>query len=103
MNNQYMQYPQMFPQPQGNVYTIQNSMEVANIPITNGCSVAICVPESLLFIKTIQNGNPCLSTYSIVPYETQNSQNFDEDRIKRLEDNVEKILAKFGGKDSVYI
>ena len=106
MNTSYGQYSyaSMFPQAQGNVYTIQNSMEVANVPLSGQCSVAICVPENLLYIKTIQNGAPTLSTYTITPYETPApaTDNTNE-RLDELEKNVNKLLDKFGGKDSVYL
>ena len=47
---------QFFPQSQGNVYIINNSMEIANIPISGGLSVALCPNEALMYIKSIQNG-----------------------------------------------
>ena len=42
---------QMFPQPQGNVYTLNNSMEIANIPVSGGISVGICPSENLMYMK----------------------------------------------------
>ena len=39
---------QLFPQPQGSVYLINNSLEVANIPIGAGMSFAYCANEGLL-------------------------------------------------------
>lgn len=59
----------MFPQPNGNVYLIQNSLEVANIPTSGGLATVICMPENLMYIKTIQNGQPTLLAYTIAPYE----------------------------------
>lgn len=59
----------MFPQPNGNVYLIQNSLEVANIPTSGGLATVICMPENLMYIKTIQNGQPTLLAYTISPYE----------------------------------
>lgn len=46
---------QMFPQPQGNVYTLNNSMEIANIPVSGGISVGICPSENLMYIKAAVN------------------------------------------------
>lgn len=40
------QATQFFPQPQGNVYIINNSMEIANIPVGGGISVALCPSEA---------------------------------------------------------
>ena len=44
----------LFPQPQGNVYNINSSLEVANVPVGAGISVALCMPENVMFIKTMQ-------------------------------------------------
>ena len=32
----------MFPQPNGNIYVISNSLEVANVPAGAGITAAIC-------------------------------------------------------------
>lgn len=57
-----MQYQSQsfFPQPQGSVYLINNSMEVANIPMSAGVSAAICMNEEVVYLKAMQNGNPML-------------------------------------------
>ena len=39
--------PSMFMTPQGNVYVIDSPLEVANVPMGTGLSVAICPNESL--------------------------------------------------------
>ena len=33
----------LFPQPQGNVYNINSTLEVANVPVGAGISVALCM------------------------------------------------------------
>lgn len=63
------QSQQFFPQPQGNVYTINNSLEVANVPMSAGLSVALCLSEGLLYLKSMQNGNPMFMAYKIIPYD----------------------------------
>ena len=102
-NYQYFtqQYSQpLFPQPQGNVYMINNSLEVANVPMSAGISAALCFPENLCYLKSMQNGSPVFKAYKIIPYDQDNStsqqveennisdilKNFDE-RIKNLEQN----------------
>ena len=40
----------LFPQPNGNVYSINNTLEVANIPSGVGLSVALCLSEGLMYI-----------------------------------------------------
>lgn len=66
----------LFPQPQGNVYQINSTLEVANVPVGAGISVALCLPENVMFIKTMQNGNPLFYPYRILPFanETETSQ-----------------------------
>ena len=58
------QATQFFPQPQGNVYIINNSMEIANIPVGGGISVALCPSEAIMFLKSMQNGAPTLLAYT---------------------------------------
>lgn len=57
----------LFPQPQGNVYNINSTLEVANVPVGAGVSVALCLPENVMYIKTMQNGNPLFYPYKILP------------------------------------
>lgn len=66
---------QLFPQPQGNVYTINNSLEVANVPMSSGLSVALCLSEGLLYLKSMQNGNPMFMAYKITPYDNNSNSN----------------------------
>lgn len=67
--NNYQQIQQMFPQPQGSVYSINTPVDVGNVPIgSTGLSVAICFQESLMYIKSFQNGNPVIMAYRIAPY-----------------------------------
>jgi hypothetical protein len=94
---------QYFPQPQGNVYMINNSMEVANVPMGAGISVAICPSESLLYLKSMQNGTPSFMAYSIAPYQPQANtastdvQNALIAELKSLRQEVDN-LKKSGGK-----
>jgi hypothetical protein len=50
-SNQNLQ--SMFLQPQGNVYNINSTLEVANVPVGGGVSVALCIPENVMYIKTM--------------------------------------------------
>ena len=92
-------YSSFFPQPQGSVYLIGSSPEVNNIPITNGLSATICLSEGTLFIKTLQNGNPSMIGYKLLPLDAQASisQSFTqnttkEDGYQEFEQKVTKVL-----------
>lgn len=89
----------LFPQPQGNVYQINSTLEVANVPCGAGVSVALCLPENVMYIKTMQNGNPLFYPYKIIPFtnesqqkeEPMTSQTSIEDLQKQLKACLEKI------------
>ena len=100
---QYQSQP-FFPQPQGNVYLINNSLEVANVPMSAGVSAAICMNEEVVYLKAIQNGNPMLMAYKLTPYvqePVQTKENEIKEILKsfseRLE-NIESQLKKNGGR-----
>lgn len=57
--------PQYFPSPHGNVYMINNSSELGNIPTGPNLSAALCLPEGILHLKTIQNGSPMTLSYKL--------------------------------------
>jgi hypothetical protein len=96
--------PQFFPQSQGNVYLINNSLEVANVPISAGVSVAICMSEEMIYLKSMQNGNPLFMAYKISPYVQETPQARESELKEILKDlsdrlgNVESQLKKTGGK-----
>lgn len=114
MNNSYNQYSsnysyqqaQYFPQPQGNAYIVDNSLEVANIPMGTGVSVILCPSEGSMYLKAMQNGSPSISVYKISPfdnnqYNKNENQNNDQDiqsiilkmeeKISKLEKTVDKL------------
>lgn len=99
----------LFPQPQGNVYNINSTLEVANVPVGAGISVALCMPENIMYIKTMQNGNPLFYPYKIVPFTNEKEQPNSENsivekltnelkdcnsRIAVLEEQLSKITNK---------
>lgn len=92
------QAAQFFPQPQGNVYIINNSMEIANIPVGGGISAALCPSEAIMFLKSMQNGAPTLLAYTLTPCETRANQTSDE-RVAALEKEVAELKKQLkGGK-----
>ena len=109
----YQQVTQYFPQPQGNIYMINNATDIANVPAGVGLSAAIYPRDNILYLKTIQNGNPMLLAYRLTPLESgdsqspiqeQSSQQTQDKKIaealedfdKRLQ-SIEKQLYQKGG------
>lgn len=85
----------LFPQPQGNVYNINSTLEVANVPVGAGISVALCMPENTMFIKTMQNGNPMFYPYKIMPYSNEaESQPQKSDPVTDLTAQVEECVER---------
>ena len=109
--NQFQQIQQMFPQPQGSVYSIGAPLEIGNVPIgSTGLSVALCLNENLMYIKSFQGGNPVIMAYKIIPYAAadENKANITaetnplatfEERLKRIEKalSTEPTGGKFDG------
>lgn len=74
-NFQQQNVQPLFPQPQGNVYNINSTLEVANVPCGAGISVALCMNEKCMYIKSLQNGNPMFWAYKITPYDENQKSN----------------------------
>lgn len=89
----YFQPQQYFTQPQGSSYLINSSLEISNIPIGSGLSVALCLSEGLMYLKTLQNGNPIMMAYKITPYtqEQASTQSAVTTPIPGIEELTEKI------------
>lgn len=105
--NQFQQIQQMFPQPQGSVYSIQSPADIGNVPIgSTGLSVALCLPENVMYIKSFQSGSPVIMAYRVVPFTREDKsielvaekENPIENRIKSLEEKLDKLLSSQGGK-----
>ena len=102
--NQIQQIQQMFPQPQGSIYSINSPIEIGNVPIgSTGLSVAICLAENLMYIKSFQNGQPVLMAYRVSPFQKEDGKteaptptNPLESRLATLEEKLDKIIS--GGK-----
>lgn len=103
--------PQQFlVQPQGMVYFINNSQELNNIPLspTTGVSVAICIPEEMCYIKTLQNGLPMILNYKLVSQsqlQTQSSTQTEDQKedkkdcyelFKQLDERLKKLEKSLG-------
>lgn len=102
----FQQIQQMFPQPQGSVYSINSPLDLGNVPIgSTGLSVAICIPDNLMYIKSFQSGQPIVMAYTISPFQKDEkgaesvppptAPNL-EARLGNLEEKLNKLLT--GGK-----
>ena len=94
--NQFQQIQQMFPQPQGSVYSIGAPLEIGNVPIgSTGLSVALCLNENLMYIKSFQSGNPVIMAYKITPYaaadETKPTAAVEVNPIATFEERLKRI------------
>ena len=100
--NFYGSQQPMFPQPNGNIYVISNSLEVANVPAGAGITAALCQSESLLYLKTVQNGVPTFLAYKLTPYtespKMSTQENDLEKRLATLEKQLSTLLIALGGK-----
>ena len=100
--NFYGSQQPMFPQPNGNIYVISNSLEVANVPAGAGITAALCQSEGLLYLKTVQNGVPTFLAYKLTPYtespKMQQQENDLEVRLATLEEQISTLLIALGGK-----
>lgn len=85
----------LFPQPTGNVYNINSTLEVANVPVGAGVSIALCLPENVMYIKTMQNGNPLFYPYKIIPFnnEVQEEKSEDSSNSISIEQLAEQLKA----------
>ena len=105
--SQLQQIQQMFPQPQGSVYSINAPVDIGNVPIgSTGLSVALCLPEQLMYIKSFQNGAPVIMAYRVSPFQREERpvdtpvpaivEDPMTQRLAALETKINKIIE--GGK-----
>ena len=119
MQHSNFQQANFFPQPVGNVYSLNTASEIGNIPIGAGISVGLCLNENMMFIKSFQNGAPMLLSYQLnagdglgatstddsvlEAAETKNKKLIEiieryDDKIKNLEAQMSRLRERVGGK-----
>lgn len=92
--------PSFFPQPIGNVYSLQTASEIGNIPAGNGLSVGLCLSEGILYIKSLQNGAPMLVEYYLKSAEGGRPQNEADAAPSEETKKIYAILEKYEEKIS---
>lgn len=87
----------IFMQPIGNIYGLNNSSEIGNIPIGSGVSVGLCLSEGTMYLKSMQNNGPVLLGYKLSPLENiQNtSSGQPQDSIQRIEQMLRNYEERF--------
>ena len=100
--NQIQQIQNMFPQPQGSVYAVNSPLDIGNVPTgSTGLSVAICLAENLMYIKSFQNGQPVIMAYRVSPFQKEDSKPESapstENRLAALEEKLNQLINN-GGK-----
>lgn len=93
----------IFPQPNGNVYILNTTNEMGNIPTTPGVTAGICLGENTLTIKSFQNGAPAQITYKLVPMNEEVEDLTEilkshKTKIESLERQIQAVKDKVGGK-----
>lgn len=106
--------PSFFPQPVGNVYNLQTASEISNIPAGNGLSIGLCLPEGVMYIKSLQNGSPALIEYRLTAADSGRApenegaaaeemkkiystlKNYD-DKFSKIESQIKHLKTKIGG------
>ena len=82
---------------------------MANVPTGIGVSAAICLSEGVMYLKTMQNGQPMFVGYKIRPFdrEPENKQTSEEivqnpkldeyiNRLEALEKEINELKQKTG-------
>ena len=97
---QQQQSQQMYPQPNGNVFLVNSSLEAANIPVGLGTTVAISLNDNLMYLKNAANGVPNTLAYKLVPYNEppqkiaapQSNENSLEQRMTTMEQQLAQLI-----------
>ena len=91
------QQQQLFLQSQGNLYMINNPLEISNVPVGTGISVAISLSEGLMYLKSMQNGIPMVIGYKLNPIENITSQTSTDDSKNEqgLNQETSEILEQY--------
>ena len=104
----FQQIQQMFPQPQGSVYSINTPAEIGNVPIgSTGLSIALCLNDQIMYIKSFQNGAPVVMAYKISPFQKEEPPTTSApepqpelaSRLQSLEEKMDKLIKgeRFNG------
>lgn len=101
---QNFQQNTFFPQPVGNVYSLNSATDIVNVPIGPNVSVGLCLNENIIHIKSLQNGAPVTLSYKLTSIDgagTPASNNspqentIDYSRFESMLDSLDKRMLRF--------
>lgn len=95
-----MQFSQFqMPQAQGSFYVLNNSQEISSVPASQMISAAFCPSENLLYLKSMQNGQPTFLLFQTTPYNPPKPEEFGKElmeELRRVNERLDKLEKKGG-------
>lgn len=82
----YYNFPQLS-MPAGSVYATNTIQEANNVPVGMGTTVALCLPENFMLIKTAQNGIPIIKQYSITEIQQKTTTDLEKENQALAQEN----------------
>lgn len=89
-----------FLNPAGAVYVTNTLQEANNVPVGMGTTVALCLPENLMYIKVSQNGVPLIKQFTLTAVEPKTTADLEEENnnlkshLASLEEEVRQLKAQ---------
>ena len=89
-----------FLNPAGAVYVTNTLQEANNVPVGMGTTVALCLPENLMYIKVSQNGVPLIKQFSLTAVEPKTPADLQQENeelkshLTTLEEEVRQLKAQ---------
>lgn len=101
---QNFQQNTFFPQPVGNVYSLNSATDIVNVPIGPNVSVGLCLNENIIHIKSLQNGAPVTLSYKLTSIDgagtpasnsSPQENTIDYSRFESMLDSLDKRMLRF--------
>lgn len=86
--------PSFFPQPIGNVYSLNTANEIGNIPAGTGVSIGLCLQEGVMYVKSLQNGAPMLLEYKLNSTDAPKPAGANNEEIKQVVTALKQLETK---------
>lgn len=93
-NTSFYQSNSIFMAPIGNIYGLNTSSDVGNMPTGSGVSVGLCLSEGTMYLKSMQGTGPVLLGYKLSPLDGQNMAVAPS----ASNEKVETLLSQFSEK-----